>query len=207
MSELYRQLCDKVDAFFARVSQRHPEHMSCDRGCYDCCDVRLTITGVEAAAVLAAWLALPQERRDEVRATWRPGASACAALDRQGRCAVYDGRPLVCRSHGVPVRMTDRAAHPADGAAGGDEPGPHGHDGHDDASASASSLRRRSLPVVDVCFRNFTERGPEAADPDCVLDQTTLSAMLLLVDQQDAEACDRQAGLRFELADLLTEDE
>lgn len=173
MSELYRQLCDKVDAFFVRVATRHGEHLSCARGCYDCCDVRLTLTGVEAAAVRGAWLALSSERRAEVRATWREDATACAALDRQGRCAVYEGRPLVCRSHGVPVRMLDK----------------------------------RSLPIVDVCFRNFTAGGPEVADADCVLDQTTLSAMLLLVDRQDAEACDREPGLRFDLAELLFDDD
>lgn len=172
MSDLYRQLCDKVDAFFARVAARHPEALACHTGCYDCCDVRLTVTGVEAAAVRSAWLALPQLRRDEVRATWREGASACAALDRQGRCAVYEGRPLVCRSHGVPVRMLDK----------------------------------RSLPVLEVCHRNFVAQGPEGADADCVLDQVTLSAMLLLVERQDAEACEREAGTRFELADLLVED-
>lgn len=172
MSELYRQLCDKVDAFFARVAARHPQDLECARGCYDCCDVRLTVTGVEAAAVRAAWLTLPPERRDEVRATWREGASACAALDRQGRCAVYEGRPLVCRSHGVPVRMLDK----------------------------------RSLPVLEVCHRNFTAQGPEQADADCVLDQSTLSAMLLLVDQKDAEDCEREAGVRFELAEILLEE-
>lgn len=178
MSERYRELCDKVDAFFARVEARHREEVHCDRGCYDCCDVRLTITGVEATAVRAAWLDLPDERRAEVRATWRPGATACAALDRQGRCAVYAGRPLVCRSHGVPVRFAARK---------GDHAG------------------RPSLPVVETCVHNFTTAGPEAADADCILDQTTLSAMLLLVDREDAAATGRDPGSRFELADLLGE--
>ncbi|MEZ4362818.1 MAG: YkgJ family cysteine cluster protein [Kofleriaceae bacterium] len=172
MSEHYRLLGEKVDAFFARVVARHPEELQCDRGCYDCCDVRLTITAVEAAAVRAAWHALSDERRAEVRATWRPDATACAALDRQGRCAVYSGRPLVCRSHGVPIRLAGEKA---------------------------------SLPVIQACFRNFGDRGPEAADADCVLDQTTLSAMLLLVEQQDAEACGREAGLRMDLAEVLRE--
>jgi uncharacterized protein len=169
MSELYRQLCDKVDAFFQRVASRHAEEVRCDRGCYDCCDVRLSITGVEAAAVRAAWLTLSDDERAAVRATWRDDATACAALDRQGRCSIYAGRPLVCRSHGVPVRFTDS----------------------------------RSLPVVQACFHNFTTAGPESADPDCILDQTTLSAMLLLVDNEDAEACGRTPGDRFELAELL----
>ena len=172
MSERYQQLCAKVDAFFARVEARHRDELRCDRGCYDCCDVRLSITGVEAAAVTAAWGQLSDERRAEVRATWRDGATACAALDRQGRCAVYEGRPLVCRSHGVPIRFLD----PRD---------------------------KRSLPVVEACFHNFTTAGPAAADADCILDQTTLSAMLLLIDREDAAANERPAHQRFELATLL----
>lgn len=175
MSERYRELCDKVDAFFARVEARHRDEVHCDRGCYDCCDVQLTVTGVEATAVRAAWLALDEERRAAVRATWREGATACAALDRQGRCAVYEGRPLVCRSHGVPVRFATRR---------GDHAGP-------------------SLPVIETCIHNFTTAGPEAADKDCVLDQTTLSAMLLLVDREDAAATERDPLARYELADLL----
>lgn len=169
MSESYRQLCDKVDDFFTRVETRHRDQIQCDRGCYDCCDVRLTVTAVEAAAVRAAWQRLSDERRADVRATWREDASACAALDRDGRCAVYQGRPLVCRSHGVPIRLVDH----------------------------------RSLPVIQACHRNFTAAGPDAADRDCVLDQTTLSAMLLLVDNEDAAQCGRPPGLRFELAALL----
>jgi Fe-S-cluster containining protein len=173
MDERYRQLCDKVDAFFTRVEQRHGEELRCSTGCYDCCDARLSVTGVEAAAVVEAWRALSDERRAAVRATWRDGATACAALDRQGRCAIYEGRPLVCRSHGVPIRFPSR------------QPG------------------LRALPVIESCFRNFTSAGPSSADPDCVLDQTTLSAMLLLIDKSDAQLNGRSAGERFELADLL----
>jgi hypothetical protein len=36
------------------------------------------------------------------------GAGRCAALDGGGRCRIYGARPLVCRSHGVPIRLRDR---------------------------------------------------------------------------------------------------
>ena len=58
-------------------------------------------------------------------------------------------------------------------------------------------LRERSLPVVQACFRNFTERGPAAADADCILDQTTLSALVLATNAGDAT--------RVDLAALLAE--
>jgi len=34
-----------------------------------------------------------------------PRAEGCAALDAEGRCRIYAARPLVCRTHGVPVRV------------------------------------------------------------------------------------------------------
>ena len=59
-------------------------------------------------------------------------------------------------------------------------------------------LTRQSLPVIasiESCFRNFGSTEP---DPDCVLDQTTLSALTLAVDR--AEGGD---GTRVDLAELL----
>jgi hypothetical protein len=46
--------------------------------------------------------------------------------------------------------------------------------------------------VIDSCFRNFTATAP---DPDCVLDQTTLSALVLAVNAGN--------DARVDLAELL----
>jgi Fe-S-cluster containining protein len=97
------ELSCKVDAFFARVEARHGTDMQCQTGCSDCCHVRLTITHVEAAAIRAHIAAWPVPRRAALAHT---GPEAyCAALDGAGRCKIYDARPLVCRSHGVPIRL------------------------------------------------------------------------------------------------------
>ncbi len=154
------ELHAKVDAFFARVEARHGDDMECRTGCSDCCHVRLTITGAEAAAIRAEVAGWPADRR---RAVGEAGpADRCAALDAGGRCRIYAARPIVCRSHGVPIR-----------------------------------LRRGSLPVVEACFRNFTRAEPAA---DCVLDQTTLSALTLAIDREAGGD-----GSRVDLAALLAE--
>ena len=156
----YAELTAKVDAFFTRVSARHGEDMQCGTGCSDCCHVRLTITGVEARALrdeIASW---PQHRRDELHANAAASRDRCAALDPGGRCLVYAARPIVCRSHGAPIRM-----------------------------------RKGSLPVIESCFRNFTHTEPA---PDCVIDQETLSALVLAVDRDDGGD-----GSRVDLAELL----
>jgi len=151
----------KVDAFFARVEARHGGDMQCHTGCSDCCHARLTVTGVEARAIereLASWDA-PRRAALAANAEVAP-ADHCAALDPGGRCLIYTVRPVVCRSHGAPIR-----------------------------------LRQGSLPVVQSCFKNFTHTTP---DPDCVIDQETLSALVLTVDRTEGGD-----GTRIDLASLL----
>jgi Fe-S-cluster containining protein len=135
--------------------------MQCGSGCSDCCHVRLTVTAVEANAIRAEIACWPADRRAaliSVGAAARP--DCCVALDASGRCLIYAARPIVCRSHGAPIRM-----------------------------------REHSLPVVQSCVRNFTYTEP---DPDCIVDQTTLSALVLAVDR-DAGG----DGSRIDLADVI----
>ncbi|MBA3818184.1 MAG: YkgJ family cysteine cluster protein [Deltaproteobacteria bacterium] len=146
--------------------------MQCQTGCSDCCHVRLTITGVEAAAIRAEIARWSAERRTGLAAVGP--RDRCAALDAAGRCKIYEARPVVCRSHGVPIRLAETTG-----------------------SASGSATGRASLPVIQACFRNFTTT---VADADCVLDQTTLSALVLAVDR--AAGGD---GSRIDLAELLAE--
>jgi hypothetical protein len=167
------ELTRKADAFFVRVTERHGTDMQCASGCSDCCHVRLTITEVEAAAIRAHVAGWPAERRLAL-AVAGSGDSRCAALDAHGRCKIYDARPLVCRTHGVPIRMGQGA-----------------------------------LAVVRACHRNFARITP---DSDCILDQATLSAMLLAVDAAEARttgaprvpAADAPAR-RVELAGVLAD--
>ena len=165
MLDRYRELAARVDAFFARVAARHPDDVRCAPGCASCCHARLTVTTVEADAVAALVRELPAEARARLAETAArpvdPAAVRCPALDDDGRCQVYAARPLVCRSHGVPVRLAT---------------------------------------LVSACRLNFTARGPAAADADCILDQTQLSATLALIDRAHTG---RDDDRRHDLADVI----
>jgi len=157
----YQALTKKVDDFFARTWERHAEQMACQSGCHDCCLVHLSVTPVEAELIRSLLPQLPRAIQSELLArAHNPLPDRCVCLDAKGRCSIYAARPLVCRSHGAPIRLP--------------------------SSASSSSESQRgagpSLPVVTACHRNFTEHGPQAADSDCILDQETLSALLLAVN-------------------------
>jgi uncharacterized protein len=76
--ERYRELCAKVDAFFARVQARHGDQMACRAGCDACCRTRLSVTAVEADELRVAIASLPDEvaRRLSVRAEPDPTTAA-----------------------------------------------------------------------------------------------------------------------------------
>lgn len=163
----------KVDDFFGRVAARYPGELVCGPGCSDCCRRELTVTAVEASSVARAVRAMPPGARAELSRRAREGAP-CAALADDGRCAVYDARPIVCRSHGVPLRF--------------EEPAPSG---------------KRALPVLDACFKNFTTRDLAALDPACVLDQRTLSVLLGAIDALFAQETASEPGARPSLREVL----
>ena len=98
------ELTRKVDAFFTRVAVRHSTDMQCETGCSDCCHVRLTITTIEAEAIRAHVTTWSNDQRRGLADTGP--TDRCAALDAAGRCKIYPARPLVCRSHGVPIRLS-----------------------------------------------------------------------------------------------------
>jgi uncharacterized protein len=101
-----RALAAKVDAFFERVQAKQGPDMRCGSGCFDCCSPGLTVTGVEAALVRDGLQGRPPAERTAIAQRARSSdGSRCAALDSQGRCSIYDVRPLVCRSHGLPIRL------------------------------------------------------------------------------------------------------
>jgi len=100
------ELNAKIDAFFTRVEARHGTDMQCGTGCSDCCHTRLTVTGVEADAIRGEVSSWPEARRAALTANVTTGpADRCSALDPGGRCLIYAARPVVCRSHGAPIRM------------------------------------------------------------------------------------------------------
>lgn len=107
----YRALLAKVDAHHAEVARSVP--MRCNKGCSACCHVDLTVCRVEADFIA---------RDNPTRARrYSPGVlddhslfgtlavgSPCVYLNEEAACTIYDVRPLICRSHGVPVRAEGR---------------------------------------------------------------------------------------------------
>src|SRR3954469_7899482 len=94
----YRDLRERVDRRSGLLVDLHCKHLACRPGCHDCC-TDFTVSAVEYHAILddlrAAGVAAQHLPPEE------PGA-ACAFLNG-GLCLLYRFRPLICRTHGLPV--------------------------------------------------------------------------------------------------------
>ncbi len=107
----YADLLAKVDASFAGIRARAAAAMTCASGCHQCCLPGLTVNAVEAAHLARHVAARPAlHRRLVALAAADPhGGKRCQFLDAAGLCAVYEARPIVCRSHGAPLVLRTAA--------------------------------------------------------------------------------------------------
>jgi hypothetical protein len=67
----------------------------------------LSVVRFEFERIARAVLALPEDDREALRRRLESGREdpRCVLLDDEGRCRVYEARPLICRSHGLPIRV------------------------------------------------------------------------------------------------------
>ncbi len=92
------------------MKQTYPDEVACRQGCDDCCHQQVELSGVEAERVTRTIAALAPAARAALAETVRRATTStdgagppdvCGALDDDGGCQIYDGRPVVCRSHGL----------------------------------------------------------------------------------------------------------
>ena len=129
----YKNILDRADGFFRSVIESQPQHLQCGRGCSLCCYGLFEI-GPADIPMLAQGLAElhPMRRRmiirkavETVAASKHPNlrecsptekdaffertaSTACPNLNDAGECMIYEHRPLVCRTFGLPLRDRDK---------------------------------------------------------------------------------------------------
>ncbi len=92
IDKLHAEVSEKADV----LNAEHREILQCRAGCHACCVDELTVFDVEADRIRREFADVLLED---------PGpAGACAFLDPSGHCRIYEARPYVCRTQGLPLR-------------------------------------------------------------------------------------------------------
>ena len=125
----YRKILERADEHFASVARSQPRNLQCGRGCSLCCYGLFEIGSGDVPLLAEGLAALhPMRRRRIVRRALeivgqsnhpnlrecsaeekvaffdRTDGVACPNLDEAGACMLYEHRPLVCRTFGLPLR-------------------------------------------------------------------------------------------------------
>jgi Fe-S-cluster containining protein len=95
-------LFDDYSSFLADVQKHadeiqamHPSHLSCKAGCSECCD-KISVLKIEYD-FLKDYIS-----KNSIEIKTSKASQFCALL-KEGLCRVYDRRPVICRTHGLPL--------------------------------------------------------------------------------------------------------
>jgi Fe-S-cluster containining protein len=97
-----KQFYVKVDLKSRRLEQIHAARLNCRQGCSGCCVDEITVWNVEAENIRQTYPALLINENPNTN-------GGCALLDQNGACRIYDSRPYVCRTQGLPLRWLDES--------------------------------------------------------------------------------------------------
>lgn len=104
----YQNLVYKVDSLCQKLEQMHRKYMVCRPGCSQCCEVERTVLSIEAYVVEQRLRLLSPERIKRLRKIYRNNDEVCPLLLRD-RCVIYTARPIICRTHGLPILYREAA--------------------------------------------------------------------------------------------------
>jgi hypothetical protein len=101
----------EIDRQARTIAAYHAGRLNCRPGCADCCRDDLTVFAIEAELIL-------RERRELLAHEEPHPPGRCAFLSAMATCRIYEERPYVCRTQGLPLRWvaaTDAASPPEGG--------------------------------------------------------------------------------------------
>lgn len=110
MQNGYTKLRNEVDRLAERLTERYTNHLVCRPGCSACCRHHLSVFKVEADILREAIGRLPEDMRQRIRRQSEDvdrlevlGEPVSCPLLVDDRCSVYESRPLICRTQGLPL--------------------------------------------------------------------------------------------------------
>jgi Fe-S-cluster containining protein len=103
MSENNKEILEALQKFYSAldthihsIEEKNKSRINCKKGCFSCCKDDLEVFSIEAENI--------RQNHSEFLIKEKPGKiGMCAFLNGEGACRIYESRPFVCRTHGVPI--------------------------------------------------------------------------------------------------------
>lgn len=99
----YHILIKEVDGAVTDMAELHGDQLRCKPGCCQCCTIS-SVLEIEAAIVRQAVARLDADVRESIR-HYRAKTPCPFLVD--SLCVIYESRPLICRTHGLPIAYID----------------------------------------------------------------------------------------------------
>ena len=96
MKEL-KEFYAEVNKLAAELENTHAERLNCKKGCSACCIDNITIFETEAENIRRNHTELIENENPHEK-------GMCTFLAENGACRIYENRPYVCRTQGLPFR-------------------------------------------------------------------------------------------------------
>lgn len=102
----YQTLCRYCDEIFATTLNAFRPYMQCAKGCAACCILE-TVVPLEAY-IIASYLKSSSSPALAVVSHRENQAQDQCIFLHNNECAIYPVRPIICRTHGLPMIYPDR---------------------------------------------------------------------------------------------------
>ena len=91
----YLKLRNETDLLCERLGKTHKQHLKCTPGCHKCC-MDFSIFPVEFFSILK------ETGNKKIKFRNIADEGECSFLT-DGLCSIYESRPIICRTHGLPM--------------------------------------------------------------------------------------------------------
>ncbi|TAJ11183.1 YkgJ family cysteine cluster protein [Marinilabiliaceae bacterium JC017] len=98
----YRILREEIDTEVEKLWKEHHTNMQCQKGCDQCC-LNFSVFPVEFDAIKEQ----VHEQYSETFALPTTETTDKCAFLKDHRCTIYEARPIICRTHGLPLLYMD----------------------------------------------------------------------------------------------------
>lgn len=97
-------LQENASEFFDKIQKKHSVVMECKAGCFKCCMTDISVFEIEADRITDWFSALNESSKVDLLKKWNgPVEKGACTFLYEGQCSIYEARPLICRTQGLPL--------------------------------------------------------------------------------------------------------